>query len=195
MQEFKNKSILVTGGTGSFGKECVRNILKQNKANRVVVFSRDEQKQYEMSKQFLKLNILKLDIFRDIRDYTRLELACSGIDIIIHAAAIKIVSSAEYNPTECILTNIIGAQNIIQASIKNNVKKVIALSTDKAANPINLYGATKLCSDKLFVAANNLSGKVKTKFSVVRYGNVVASRGSVIPYFKQLLLDGKKNYH
>ena len=132
MQEFKNKSILVTGGTGSFGKECVRNILKQNKANRVVVFSRDEQKQYEMSKQFPETKYPKIRYFLgDIRDYTRLELACSGIDIIIHAKNIKIVSSAEYNPTECILTNIIGAQNIIQASIKNNVKKVIALSTDK----------------------------------------------------------------
>ncbi len=193
MQEFKNKSILISGGTGSFGKECVKNILKQDKAKKVVVFSRDEQKQYEMAKQFPENKYPKIRYFLgDIRDYKRLELACSGIDIIIHAAAIKIVSSAEYNPTECIVTNIIGAQNIIQASIKNNVKKVIALSTDKAANPINLYGATKLCSDKLFVAANNLSGEVKTKFSVVRYGNVVASRGSVIPYFKQLLLDGKK---
>ena len=188
---FNNKNILITGGTGSFGNKCVKTLLKKYKPNKIIIFSRDEQKQYEMSQIFSEKEYPSLRYFLgDVRDRHRLERACAGVDIIIHAAAMKHVTASEYNPTECIATNVDGAQNVINAAILNNVNKVIAISTDKAANPINLYGATKLCSDKLFVAANNLAGKHKTRFSVVRYGNVLGSRGSVIPYFKKLLTEG-----
>ena len=186
-----NKNILITGGTGSFGNKCVKTLLEAYKPNKIIIFSRDEQKQYEMSQIFSEKEYPCLRYFiGDVRDKPRLERACAGVDIIIHAAAMKHVTASEYNPTECIATNVQGAQNIINAAIYNNVTKVIAISTDKAANPINLYGATKLCSDKLFVAANNLAGKHKTRFSVVRYGNVIGSRGSVIPHFKKLISDG-----
>ena len=190
---FKNKSILVTGGTGSFGKSFIRKILKNYKPKKLVVLSRDELKQYELSKEITEVEFPCIRYFLgDIRDSNRMLRALSGIDIVVHAAAMKHVSAAEYNPTECIATNIIGAQNIIESAISNQVQQVIALSTDKAANPINLYGATKLCSDKLFISANNLSGKVKTRFSIVRYGNVIGSRGSVIPFFKDLINRGEK---
>ena len=178
---FNNKVIFISGGTGSFGKEFVKDILKKYKPKKIIIFSRDELKQYELS-QYFNNNRLRF-FLGDVRDGERVKRACANIDIIIHAAAMKHVTASEYNPTECIETNINGAKNIIDASIENNIKKVIALSTDKAASPINLYGATKLCSDKLFIAANNLSGKHKTRFSVVRYGNVINSRGSVIPFF------------
>ncbi len=178
---------MITGGTGSFGQMCTKFLLKEN-IKKLIIYSRDELKQFEMSNKF---NSPKLRFFLgDVRDRHRLELATKEVDIIIHAAALKQVPAAEYNPIESIKTNIYGAENIISASIENNVKKVIALSTDKAANPVNLYGATKLCSDKLFINANYLSGGTDTKFSVVRYGNVVGSRGSVLPYFKSLI---KKN--
>jgi UDP-N-acetylglucosamine 4,6-dehydratase/5-epimerase len=189
MVNINNGSILITGGTGSFGKKFIEILLKNYKANRVVIYSRDELKQYEMAQN---INAPNLRYFiGDIRDGDRLRRALNGIDIIVHAAALKQVPSAEYNPIECIKTNVLGAENIINAAIDTGVKKVIALSTDKAVNPINLYGATKLCSDKLFVAANNLSGKTGPIFSVVRYGNVVGSRGSVIPFFQQLKKTGK----
>ena len=191
--DFNNKNILITGGTGSFGTKCVETLLRDYKPKRLVIFSRDELKQYEMSQVYSEEKFSCLRYFLgDVRDGERVKRACANIDIIIHAAAMKHVTASEYNPTECIETNINGAKNIIDASIENNVKKVIALSTDKAASPINLYGATKLCSDKLFIAANNLSGKHKTRFSVVRYGNVINSRGSVIPHFNKLLKGGKK---
>jgi len=178
------KVILITGGTGSFGQACTKLLLKRN-FKKIIIYSRDELKQFEMSKKFDSPKVRFL--LGDVRDGDRLELATKQVDIIIHAAALKQVPAAEYNPMECIKTNIYGAENVIKASIKNNIKKVIALSTDKAANPLNLYGATKLCSDKLFISANYLSGKSNTKFGVVRYGNVVGSRGSVLPYFKSLI--------
>ena len=179
----KNKTILVTGGTGSFGKNCVKRILQDDQVNKVIVFSRDELKQFEMHSVY---NSPKLRYFLgDVRDYERLKQATDGVDIIIHAAAIKQIPAAEYNPMEAIKTNIIGAENIVNAAIANGVEKVIALSTDKAANPANLYGATKLCSDKLMVAGNVLAGKRLTRFAVVRYGNVLGSRGSVIPFFQE----------
>ena len=187
---FDNRNILITGGTGSFGKKYVETILSRFKPKKIVVFSRDELKQFEMSQKINDKCIRYL--IGDVRDKNRLNEVCEGIDFIIHAAALKHVPIAEFNPTECIKTNINGAQNVISAALKNNVKKVIALSTDKAANPINLYGATKLASDKLFVAANNMVGKNDTRFSVVRYGNVVSSRGSVIPFFKKLIDNGAK---
>ena len=181
---FKNKTILITGGTGSFGNTAVRELLKIKGIKKIIIFSRDELKQNELSLKFNSNQKKKLRFFiGDVRDYKRLEMASRNVDYIIHAAALKQVPTAEYNPFEFIKTNIIGAQNIIEASIKNNVKKVIALSTDKASSPINLYGATKLCSDKLFIAANNLVGEKNLSFSVVRYGNVAGSRGSVIPLF------------
>ena len=181
---------MITGGTGSFGQECTKILLKHN-VKKVIIFSRDELKQFEMHNKF---NSKKLRFFLgDVRDLERLELATKQVDIIIHAAALKQVPAAEYNPMECIKTNIYGAENVINASIKNKVKKIIALSTDKAANPVNLYGATKLCSDKLFINANNLTGSEDTKFSVVRYGNVVGSRGSVLPYFKSLIQKNEKS--
>ena len=190
---FKDQSILVTGGTGSFGKCFIGTVIKKFSPKKLVVLSRDELKQYKLSQE---INEKKYPCIRyflgDVRDKDRINRAFSGIDIVIHAAAMKHVPAAEYNPTECIATNILGAQNIIDAAISNNVKLVLALSTDKAANPINLYGASKLCSDKLFIAANNLAGKHKTRFSIVRYGNVIGSRGSVIPYFKELIARGQK---
>jgi UDP-N-acetylglucosamine 4,6-dehydratase len=184
-----NKSILITGGTGSFGKKFVEIAFKKfPNIKRLVVFSRDELKQYEMSQIFSDIEYPMIRYFiGDVRDKERLKTALKDIDIVIHAAALKHVPIAEYNPMEFIKTNINGAQNVIDACIENNVEKVIALSTDKAANPINLYGATKLCSDKLFVAANNIKGSRNIKFSVVRYGNVIGSRGSVIPFFKKLI--------
>ena len=189
---FNKKSILITGATGYFGAHCLEKILLGSKPKKVGVFSREELKQYQLSQKFNENDFPVRYFLGDIRDRDRLIRACANIDIIIHAAAMKQVPAAEYNPTECIATNISGAQNLIDASIINEVEKVIALSTDKAANPINLYGATKLCSDKLFVAANNLVGKRKTRFSIVRYGNVLGSRGSVIPYFKELIDKGIK---
>ena len=181
---FKNKSILITGGTGSFGKAFVKNLVQKHKNfKRLVVFSRDELKQFEMSnkKEFQHPNLRFF--LGDIRDKERLFRATEGIDIVIHAAALKQVPTAEYNPFEYIKTNIIGTQNVVEVCLDRNVSKIVALSTDKASSPINLYGATKLCSDKLVISANNIKGNRKTKFSVVRYGNVTGSRGSVIPFF------------
>ena len=182
---FKNKTFLVTGGTGSFGKTLVRILLKSYNPKKVIVFSRDELKQYEMKNDpIFKMSNKKLRFFiGDVRDYHRLKMAMVGVDIVVHAAALKQVPAAEYNPFEAVKTNIIGGQNVIDAAMSQEVKKVIALSTDKAAAPINLYGATKLASDKLFIAANNYKGKNEIKLSVVRYGNVMGSRGSVIPFF------------
>ena len=182
------KSVLITGGTGSFGRKYVETILSRYDVSRIVIFSRDELKQYEMSQIF---NAEPIRYFiGDVRDGDRLMTAMRGIDVVIHAAALKQVPAAEYNPMECIKTNIHGAQNVIEAAIHNNVGHVIALSTDKAANPINLFGATKLASDKLFVAANNITGYHGPRFGVVRYGNVVGSRGSVVPFFKNLIKEG-----
>ncbi|MCL1941029.1 MAG: UDP-N-acetylglucosamine 4,6-dehydratase (inverting) [Synergistaceae bacterium] len=186
---FDGKDILITGGTGSFGKEFVRMVLECYKPRRLIVYSRDELKQFEMQ-QIYGQECMRYFI-GDVRDLPRLTMAMRGVDIVIHAAALKQVPAAEYNPMECIKTNVLGAQNVIEASIANEAEKVIALSTDKAANPINLYGATKLCSDKLFVSANNISGKSRTRFSVVRYGNVVGSRGSVIPLYRKLASEGQ----
>ena len=185
--DLNHKSILITGGTGSFGKQFVRAVLeKYPRVRRLVVFSRDELKQYEMSQEFSQARYPAIRYFiGDVRDAQRLLRACEGIDIIIHAAALKQVPAAEYNPMECIKTNIFGAENVINAALDCGVKDVVALSTDKAAAPINLYGATKLCSDKLFVAANNMKGSRDLRFSVVRYGNVIGSRGSVVPFFLQ----------
>jgi len=176
-----NSTILITGGTGSFGQKFVHMVLKQYKPKKIIIFSRDEQKQNEMFKKF---NSNKLRFFiGDVRDKSRLYRALDGVDYVIHAAALKIVPTAEYNPFETIKTNIVGAMNVIDACLDRKIKKVVALSTDKASSPINLYGATKMASDKLFVAANNYSGNNKTIFSIVRYGNVMGSRGSVIPFF------------
>ena len=186
---FNGKSILITGGTGSFGHRYVSTLLQQYNLKRLVIYSRDELKQYEMAMKFQGHENVMRFFIGDVRDASRLREATRGIDIIIHAAAIKHVPIAEYNPMECIKTNIYGAENVIQAALDNSVEYVMALSTDKAANPINLYGATKLASDKLFVAANNMSGG-RTKFAVVRYGNVVGSRGSVVPFFKKLIKEG-----
>ncbi|MDD5212074.1 MAG: UDP-N-acetylglucosamine 4,6-dehydratase (inverting) [Sulfuricurvum sp.] len=182
------KNILITGGTGSFGKQFVTTILKHYKPNKIIIYSRDELKQYEMAQRF---NAPCMRYFiGDVRDLSRLESAMSSVNYVVHAAALKHVPIAEYNPMECIKTNINGAQNVIEASLHSNVSHVIALSTDKAASPINLYGATKLASDKLFVAANNIRGGKDIRFSVVRYGNVLGSRGSVVPFFQKLLSDG-----
>ena len=187
---FNNKTIMITGGTGSFGKHFIKKILDLYKPKKLIVYSRDELKQYEMQKDF---NDSCMRYFLgDVRDSNRLTQAMSQVDFVVHAAALKQVPAAEYNPMECIKTNIHGAENVIEAAISNSVEKVIALSTDKAASPINLYGATKLASDKLFVAANNIVGERPTRFSVVRYGNVVGSRGSVVPFFKQLAEEKKK---
>jgi len=183
---FVNKNILITGGTGSFGNELIKKLtsMKTNKPKKIIIFSRDELKQFNLQKKFPIKKYPNLRFFLgDVRDKDRLKMAFFEVDYIIHAAALKQVPAAEYNPIEFIKTNILGAQNIIEASIECGVKKVIALSTDKASSPINLYGATKLCSDKLFLSANNLSGSRKTIFSVVRYGNVFGSRGSVAPFF------------
>lgn len=185
---FDNKSILITGGTGSFGRRFVRYILTHYSPARLIVFSRDELKQFEMQQEF---NHKAMRYFiGDVRDKERLLTATKGVDFVVHAAALKQVPAAEYNPNECIKTNINGAQNVIDACISNSVNKIIALSTDKAANPVNLYGATKLASDKLFVAANNIAGANGPRFAVVRYGNVVGSRGSVVPFYRKLLSEG-----
>ena len=185
-----DKSILVTGGTGSFGRQFVRTVLARYKPRRLIVFSRDELKQHEMQQE---LNAPCMRYFLgDVRDRERLSQALRGVHLVIHAAALKQVPAAEYNPMESVKTNVHGAQNVVSAAIDNEVERVIALSTDKAANPINLYGATKLVSDKLFVAGNNLAGGHKTRFAVVRYGNVVASRGSVVPLFRGLIAKGSR---
>lgn len=185
---FNDKNILITGGTGSFGKKYTKILLEKYKPNKIIIYSRDELKQYEMSQEYSD-KCMRYFI-GDVRDAARLKKAMKDVDFVIHAAALKHVPIAEYNPMECIKTNIYGAQNVIDAALDNGVSKIIALSTDKAANPVNLYGATKLASDKLFVAANNLVGTQDTQFSVVRYGNVIGSRGSVVPYFQKLLRDG-----
>ncbi|WP_337881108.1 UDP-N-acetylglucosamine 4,6-dehydratase (inverting) [Rheinheimera sp.] len=185
---FDNKSIFITGGTGSFGRKYTKTLLERYKPKKIIIYSRDELKQFEMQQEF-NAPCMRYMI-GDVRDQERLVRAMRGVDYVIHAAALKQVPAAEYNPMECIKTNINGAENVIHAAIENKVEKVIALSTDKAANPVNLYGATKLASDKLFVAANNISGGSKPRFSVVRYGNVVGSRGSVVPFFQQLCEKG-----
>lgn len=185
---FDDKSILITGGTGSFGKSFIKLLLERHSPKRVIVYSRDELKQFDMQQEFS--HPAMRFFLGDVRDKERLVQAMRGVDFVVHAAALKQVPAAEYNPMECIKTNIYGAENVIHAALANDVEKVIALSTDKAANPINLYGATKLASDKLFVAANNIAGSARTRFSVVRYGNVVGSRGSVVPFFKKLIAEG-----
>lgn len=188
---FNKKNILITGGTGSFGKKCVEVILKHYQPEKLIIYSRDELKQYEMQQMFPQACMRFL--IGDVRDRNRLKLAMEKVDYVIHAAALKHVPIAEYNPMECVKTNIDGAWNIIETSLEMGVKKVIALSTDKAACPINLYGATKLVSDKLFISANNIKGSKQTAFSVVRYGNVLGSRGSVVPFFKKLLKNGAES--
>jgi UDP-N-acetylglucosamine 4,6-dehydratase len=187
---FDGKAILVTGGTGSFGKKFIRALLEKYDCKKIIVYSRDELKQFEMQQDFTD-DRMRFFI-GDVRDLSRVTQAMNGVDYVVHAAAMKQVPTAEYNPTECIKTNVHGAENVIAAAIANEVEKVIALSTDKAANPINLYGATKRVSDKLFVAANNVTGGHRTRFSVVRYGNVVGSRGSVVPFFKRQIEAGVK---
>ncbi len=189
-----NASILVTGATGSFGKAFIKKVLNSYKTRKLIVFSRDELKQSDMAVDFPGLTYPAIRYFiGDVRDQDRLEMAMREVDFVIHAAALKQVPAAEYNPMECINTNVIGAENVVQAAIRCGVKRVIALSTDKAANPINLYGASKLASDKIFVAANNLSGADGTRFSVVRYGNVIGSRGSVVPLFKKLAAENAES--
>ncbi len=194
MNFLANKSILITGGTGSFGSNFLKRLLKlKKKPKKIIIFSRDELKQFELSKIYNEKKFSNIRYFLgDIRDKERLKMAFEDIDYVIHAAALKQVPTAEYNPIEFVKTNVIGSQNIIEAAIEKNVKKVIALSTDKASSPINLYGATKLCADKLFLSANTLVGKKITSFSVVRYGNVFGSRGSVIPFFLDLFKKKQK---
>jgi UDP-N-acetylglucosamine 4,6-dehydratase len=188
---FNGKNILITGGTGSFGKKYVEHLLRDYTPNKVIIFSRDELKQFEMQQTY---NAPCMRYFiGDVRDGARLMQAMEGVDFVIHAAALKQVPACEYNPFEAVKTNIHGAQNVIEAALANEVERVIALSTDKAANPVNLYGATKLASDKLFVAANNIVGKRRTRFAAVRYGNVVGSRGSVVPFFQKLLAEGARD--
>ncbi|MCW9039924.1 MAG: UDP-N-acetylglucosamine 4,6-dehydratase (inverting) [Rhodospirillales bacterium] len=188
--DLDGKTVLVTGGTGSFGQKFIATVLARYNLRRLIVFSRDELKQYEMAQVFDPAEHKSLRYFiGDVRDPDRLDMAMRGVDVVIHAAALKHVPAAEYNPTECIRTNISGAENVVMAAIRNKVEKVLALSTDKAVNPINLYGASKLASDKIFVAANNLSAG-RPIFSVVRYGNVVGSRGSVVPLFQRLVAQG-----
>ncbi len=187
---FNGKNILITGGTGSFGKKCTETLLARYKPNKIIIYSRDEQKHFKMQQRF-DAPCMRYFV-GDVRDFKRLNKAMMDVDFVIHAAAMKHVHIAEYNPMECINTNVHGAEFVIDAAIQNGVKKVIALSTDKAANPVNLYGATKLASDKLFVAANNMVGKRETRFSVVRYGNVIGSKGSVVPYFQELLERGER---
>ncbi len=192
MLDLTNKSILITGGTGSFGKKFVEMVYQRYpNLKRLVIYSRDELKQFEMSQYYPQSTYKSIRFFiGDVRDADRLRRACEGIDVIIHAAALKQVPAAEYNPIECIKTNVFGAENVINAAMDMGVQRVVALSTDKAAAPINLYGATKLCSDKLFVAANNAKGSRDLRFSVVRYGNVIGSRGSVVPFFLEKRKDG-----
>ncbi len=182
------RCVMITGGTGSFGKQYVRTILKRYEPSRIVIYSRDELKQFEMMQEFTDERMRFF--IGDVRDRDRLTQAMRGVDYLVHAAALKQVPAAEYNPMECIKTNVHGAENVIHAALENEVEKVVALSTDKAANPINLYGATKLASDKLFIAANNIVGGLPTRFAVVRYGNVVGSRGSVVPFFEKLIAEG-----
>jgi UDP-N-acetylglucosamine 4,6-dehydratase/5-epimerase len=193
----KGKVVLITGGTGSFGRQLVKVLLRDYDAKKVIILSRDELKQYEMRQDLEEMfppeKTSRLRFFLgDVRDRARLELAFRGVDIVVHAAALKQVPAAEYNPSECIATNVNGAENVVWACLHNRVARIVALSTDKACSPINLYGATKLASDKIFVAANNLSGDIGTRFCVVRYGNVVGSRGSVVPYFRRLIAQGAK---
>ncbi|MGD9850230.1 MAG: UDP-N-acetylglucosamine 4,6-dehydratase (inverting) [Nitrospirales bacterium] len=184
---FEDRSLLVTGGTGSFGRALVKFLLLTSGIRRLVVYSRDELKQSDMAQEMEPLNQGRLRFFLgDVRDFDRLEMALSGVDYVVHAAALKQIPAAEYNPMECIRTNVMGAENLVRASIRCGVRRVIALSTDKAVNPINLYGASKLAADKVFVAANFLAGARETRFSVVRYGNVIGSRGSVVPFFRKL---------
>ena len=191
---FTNKSVMITGGTGSFGHELTRVILSQFDPKRLIIYSRDELKQYVMAEEFPDSRYPAMRFFiGDVRDRRRLGKAMQDVDYVIHAAALKQVPAAEYNPMECIKTNIHGAENVIDAALDANVDGIVALSTDKAANPINLYGATKLASDKLFVAANNIAGRERSRFSVVRYGNVVGSRGSVVPFFQKLISDGAES--
>ncbi len=187
---FSGKNILITGGTGSFGKKFTQTLLEKFTPQKIIIYSRDEQKHFEMAQMYPQ-KCMRYFV-GDVRDFKRLKKAMRDVDIVIHSAAMKHVDIAEYNPMECINTNIHGAEFVIDASIEAGVKKVIALSTDKAANPINLYGATKLASDKLFVAANNMVGDRDISFSVVRYGNVIGSKGSVVPFFKKLLNEGKR---
>lgn len=191
VQILNGHSILITGGTGSFGRRFVRTVLRRSQPARLVVFSRDEFKQGEMAEELPSRQFPSLRYFLgDVRDQQRLEMAFRGIDFVVHAAALKQILAAEYNPFECIHTNVLGAENVVRAAIRAGVKKVIALSTDKAVNPINLYGASKLAADKIFIAGNHLSGESGPRFSVVRYGNVLGSRGSVIPYFQKLAKSG-----
>jgi len=192
--DLNNKTVFVTGGTGSFGRQFVRTVLQHFKLQRLIIFSRDELKQYEMQAALeAEFGHRELRFFiGDVRDVDRLEMAMRGVDYVIHAAALKQVPTAEYNPIECIRTNVYGAENIVTAALRCKVAKVLALSTDKAASPINLYGASKLASDKIFIASNNLSGDIGTRFSVVRYGNVLGSRGSVVPLFQKLVREGVK---
>jgi UDP-N-acetylglucosamine 4,6-dehydratase len=184
----KDKTVLVTGGTGSFGTQFIRTVLAEHAPRKVIVFSRDELKQYDMA-QAIKDDRIRF-FLGDVRDLDRLKRACHGVDVIVHAAALKQVPAAEYNPFECIKTNVLGAQNVIEAALSTGVTRVVALSTDKAANPINLYGATKLCSDKLFIAGNSYAGQGSLRMAVVRYGNVVGSRGSVVPFFRAIRATG-----
>jgi len=185
----RGKTVLITGGTGSFGRVFVRRVLQCYEPKKIIVFSRDELKQFEMAQQIIDDRVRFF--LGDVRDVERLERACEGVDVVVHAAALKQVPAAEYNPFEAIKTNVLGAQNVIDAALNCGVEKVMALSTDKAANPINLYGATKLCSDKLFIAGNAYSGGKRTRMAVVRYGNVVGSRGSVVPFFLQARENGR----
>jgi len=192
--DLNNKTILVTGGTGSFGNQFIQAVVERYGPKKVIVFSRDELKQYEMAQKFPEAQYPFMRFFiGDVRDYSRLEMALRGVDVVVHAAALKHVTIAEYNPYECIRTNVIGAENIVRAALRNQVKHVIALSTDKAVSPINLYGASKLAAEKIFLAANNIRGADPTIFSVVRYGNVMGSRGSVVPFFKKQIEDGAKS--
>ncbi len=189
-----DSSILITGGTGSFGTFLVEHLLASYRVRRLIVFSRDEMKQYEMAQRFGTDRYGCMRYFiGDVRDADRMTMAMRGVDYVVHAAALKHVPTAEYNPFECIHTNVLGAENVVNAALKNNVKRVIALSTDKAANPVNLYGASKLASDKIFIAANNIAGNDPTRFSIVRYGNVFGSRGSVVPAFRRLIAGGAES--
>jgi UDP-N-acetylglucosamine 4,6-dehydratase len=192
--DLNDKTMLITGGTGSFGKHFIKTVIARYKPRKLIIFSRDELKQFDMQQEFPHAQYPFIRYFiGDVRDRDRLELALNGVDYVVHAAAMKQVTTAEYNPFECIRTNVFGAENLATAALRAGVKRVVALSTDKAASPINLYGASKLASDKIFVAANNLAGADGTRFSVVRYGNVFGSRGSVVPFFKKLIQDGAES--